>query len=216
MKLWHRFIHPITQHFRRKRGKFILGVLPEIRQARICDVGGSRHFWEKVDLGVPAQNITIYNIAETDAGSVDEANTEMPIVIYDGKRIPDEDKRYDLAISNSLLEHVPPAERPGLVREMHRVAKTVFMQTPAYEFPVEPHFIMPIIHWLPRWLAFHLVKLSPWRLLSRPSQETIRDYFNGTHLMSRADVQALFPNGRIYEERFLGFTKSYYVVSAQP
>jgi hypothetical protein len=216
MDLWHRFIHPVTQFFRRRRGEFIVGVLPEIREQSICDVGGSRHFWQKVDIGVPPKNITIFNIQTSDVGAMVETEEEIDIILYDGKRIPSQDKGYDLAISNSLLEHVPIEQRPALVQEMHRVAKTVFMQTPAYEFPVEPHFIMPFIHWLPRSLSAALVKISPWRLLSRPSQDTIKDYFWGTNLLSRKDVQALFPNGKIYEERFLGFTKSYYVVSPAP
>ena len=44
------------------------------------------------------------------------------------------------------MEHVPPAERKALGKEMARVAKEVFCQTPARTFPLEPHFIMPFVH----------------------------------------------------------------------
>jgi len=213
MSVWHRFVHPVTGYFRRRRGQFILAALPDIERSRICDIGGSRHFWQKLNINVPAKNITIFNISTDEVDSTDPATKDIDIIIYDGHRIPAEDKSYDIAISNSTLEHVPISERPALVKEMHRIARVVFMQTPAYEFFIEPHFIMPFVHWLPRQLGFMIIKFSPWRLLSRPSQDVIHSYFWNTALLSRQDVEALFPNGQVLEERFFGFLKSYYVLS---
>lgn len=215
MSLWHRVIHPVTQHFRRRRGKFLLEEFPDILKLKICDLGGSQHFWDKLGLDVPCDQITIYNISAAETQGVDLAGHQrIRVLIYDGKHIPESDATFDLLICNSVLEHVPPAQRAALAIEMQRVAKSVFCQTPAQSFPVEPHFLMPFVHWLPRGLGFQLIKLSPWRLLARPDLATIKAYWWGTRLLSRDELQTLFPGARIVAERALGLTKSYYVIAS--
>jgi 2-polyprenyl-3-methyl-5-hydroxy-6-metoxy-1,4-benzoquinol methylase len=214
MRLWHRVIHPISSHFRRRRGRVLLERFPQIRNYKICDLGGSRHFWEKLGLDIPESNITIFNISDDETATVHEATKDkIEIVIYDGKRIPVEDRKFDLCICNSVIEHVSPQDRKQLVAEMRRVAKRVFCQTPAYEFPIEPHFLMPFIHWLPRRIGFWLAKISVWRVLSKPSSATITRYWWGTNLLRRSEICRFFPDEEILEERVLGFCKSYYVVS---
>jgi SAM-dependent methyltransferase len=218
MSIWHRVIHPITQHFRARRGQFMLAAFPSIATQRICDLGGSRHFWDKLGLNVPRQHITIYNISSGETQGMNAqagqplADGDIEVVIYNGQHIPVPDKHFDLLVCNSVLEHVPPAARAALVVEMRRVAKSVFCQTPARSFPLEPHFLMPFVHWLPRGLGYHLIKVSPWRLLSRPSAEVIEEYWWGTQLLGQAEVAALFPGARVQPESVLGLTKSYYVV----
>lgn len=210
---WQRFIHPITAYFRKKRGHFLRAQFPKIREYRICDLGGSRHFWEKVALDIPPGNITVFNISHSETGTFsDNAGDSITVVLYNGKQIPVADKEFDLLVCNSVLEHVSPDAREALVGEMRRVAKRVFCQTPAFSFPIEPHFIFPFIHWLPRNLGFQLVHLSPWRLLSRPSAENIREYWWGTQLLTENEIAQLFPHADIRYERVLGLVKSYYVV----
>ncbi len=212
MSIWHNVINPITRHFRQRRGRIILETFPDIAKLRICDLGGSRHFWDKIDLPIPRNQITIFNIGEREVQDGANQNAEdIKTVIYDGVRIPVADQDFDLLVCNSVIEHVPPAQRADLVREMHRVAKMIFCQTPAWSFPLEPHFLMPFVHWLPRKLGFALIHISPWRLLSRPTPQTIDEYFWGTKLLRRAEVDALFPFAKIAPERALGLTKSYYI-----
>lgn len=217
MKLWHRFIHPVTSHFRQKRGEFLKMNFPEMNEWKICDLGGSRHFWEKLAIDkFPLSNITIYNISEDETQSIVPSEgkvDEIAVVIYDGKKIPAEDVAFDLIVCNSVLEHVPPEQRANLVAEMRRVAKHVFIQTPAYEFIIEPHFIMPFVHWLPRELGYWVVHISPWRFLSRPTPETIAGYYWNTLLLTKGEIESLFPTESIQSEKFLGATKSYYVIS---
>ena len=215
LKLWHKFIHPVTKHFRQKRGKFLKSTFPDITAWRICDLGGSRHFWEKIAIdGLPRKNITIYNIsADETQGRVTASSNEIKIILYDGKKIPATDGEFDLLVCNSVFEHVLPEDRALLALEMKRVARYIFVQTPAYSFPIEPHFIMPFVHWLPRKLGFWLVHFSPWRLLSRPTPETISSYWWGTKLLTKREMQSLFPTESIQYEKFFGVTKSYYITS---
>lgn len=216
MSIWHRFIHPITAHFRRRRGELLLKMFPGIGTARIVDVGGSRHFWDKVDLPIPWSNLTIYNISLSEtSGQGDGRYGAVPVLLYDGSHLPLEDHSVDLVVSNSVIEHVPPDQREAFAYELLRVGRSVYVQTPARSFPIEPHFVMPFIHWLPRRIGYLLVFVSVWRLLARPSRATIREYWWGTRLLGRAELERLFPRCEILEEKVMGMTKSYMVIKDQ-
>lgn len=217
MKLWHKFIHPVTNYFRRQRGELLQSIFPDVAAWCICDLGGSKHFWEKLAIkGLPLSHVTIYNISANEtqiSRPAEEAHDAIEVVIYDGKKIPVADDQFDLLVCNSVLEHVPPEQRAKLVAEMRRVARHIFIQTPAHSFPLEPHFIMPFVHWLPRRVGYWLIHVSPWRLLSRPTAETIADYWWNTRLLTMRELKILFPNEAIRRERIFGITKSYYVIS---
>ncbi len=132
--------------------------------------------------------------------------------IYDGMNIPVKDNYFDLLMCNSVIEHVPVSKRASFAQEMLRVSKNVFCQTPAANSPIEYHFLMPFIHWLPKKWGYYLVHLSPWRVISKPDAAIIWDYFWGTNLLKEDELRALFPNGIIHYEKMLGIIKSYYVI----
>ena len=73
-----------------------------------------------------------------------------PFVCADAtQRLPFADGEFDLAFSNSLIEHLPRAARAGFAAEVRRVARGWWVQTPAYSFPIEPHSLLLAAHWLP-------------------------------------------------------------------
>lgn len=177
----------------------------------MLDLGGSVHFWEEVGSVLKPASLTIMNIAkdgQSASGSGDKADFAK-IVLYDGKNIPFGDREVDLLICNSVIEHVPPAERAGLAREIMRVAKHFVVQTPAKEFPFEPHFVFPLMHWLPSSLARRLVAITPLALFN--GRERANDMFDEVRLLGEREVRALFPDRKIVRERALGMTKSYLV-----
>ncbi len=96
------------------------------------------------------------------------------------RRLPFADGEFDLAYSNSLIEHLPPAARAAFAAEVRRVARGWWVQTPAYSFPIEPHALLPAAHWLPVAL-----RRRYWRLGVAGEWEEIS-------LLRRADVTALF------------------------
>jgi hypothetical protein len=69
----------------------------------------------------------------------------------DGRRLPFADAEFDLGFSNAVIEHVAGG-RSGqrqFVAELCRVARRVFVTTPNRLFPLDPHTLLPFVHWLP-------------------------------------------------------------------
>jgi len=211
-RFWNSFIHSVTKYFRKKRGKFLLQSFPNISDLRICDLGGSIHFWEKLDIKVPKENITIYNIAENETTTVaGKLRSEYSYQLFDGIHVPVDDDYFDLTICNSVIEHIQPTQRPRFVKELFRISKNIFCQTPAWSFPIEPHLVLPFIHWIPNKFGYYLVWISPWRLLGRPSREQVKQYYYNIQLLKKTELEELFPDCSLHYERFCGLIKSYYI-----
>ena len=122
----------------------------------------------------------------------------------DATELPFGDREFELAYSNSLIEHiVSPDGRARFAREIRRVGARYFVQTPSRWFPVEPHSLLPLVHLLPRWLGRRL-----WRL------GVSDDPFEHTRLLGPAELRRLFPDAVIVRERLGPFTKS--LIAAGP
>lgn len=110
-------------------------------------------------------------------------------------RLPFDDGAFDLAYSSSVVEHVAPARREAFARELRRVSRGWWVQTPAWSFPVEPHALLPVAHWLPPAL-----RRPYWRLGVAGAWEDI-------HLLRRGELEALF--GPALAERIGPLVKSW-------
>lgn len=79
-----------------------------------------------------------------------EAFPEITTVVADGRDLPFADGDFDVAFSNAVVEHVGGREdQERFVRELCRVAERVFVTTPNRLFPVDPHTLLPFVHWFP-------------------------------------------------------------------
>ena len=68
----------------------------------------------------------------------------------DGMQLPFAADSFDVVVCAQVYEHVPDAQR--LFTEMTRVLRpggTVFFSGPNWLFPIEPHYFLPFLHWLP-------------------------------------------------------------------
>lgn len=117
------------------------------------------------------------------------------------RRLPFEDQQFDLAYSNSLIEHLSPAARPAFAAEVRRVARRWWVQTPAFGFPLEPHALLPAAHWLPTRL-----RRPYWRLGVGGEWEEIA-------LLRRRELAALFGEP-VIAERVGPLAKSWIAVRA--
>jgi SAM-dependent methyltransferase len=129
-----------------------------------------------------------------------------------GQPLPFADGRFDVAFSHAVIEHVvDPASRVQFVRELLRVAKSVFLTTPCPWFPIEPHTMVPFLHWLAPRLFYSLLD----RGLLHPFYRT-----SNLSLMSEADLRTMMdgiPEAeyRIEKVKLLGFTSNYLVFASR-
>ena len=145
----------------------------------IVDVGGTAGYWNIVPRDyLAARNVTITLVnlpAEASPASPD--SDRFRFVAADGCDLACfPDNAFDIAHSNSVLEHVGPWPRmERFAAEISRLAPRLFVQTPNFWFPLEPHAMTPFIHWLPRplriWLVRHF-QLGHWprAALRRPGR----------------------------------------------
>lgn len=212
MRTWHRFILPIIGHFRKRRGAMILKQIPNLSGANVCDLGGSVHFWQQTGLIDKPRKISIVNISQNEVHIQGTVPANVEIVLYDGETIPFPDRTFDVLVCNSVLEHVPPQARAKLASEMRRISKQGFVQTPAFEFPIEPHFVAPLIHWIPKPAGKRLVPLTPWGFISRQPPNVQQAYWEEVNLLKRKEFKKLFPGTHVKSERFIGLRKSHYAI----
>ena len=119
----------------------------------------------------------------------------------DATKLPFSDGEFDVAFSNSVIEHVPRALQPAFASEIRRVAARYFVQTPNRHFPIEPHYQMPLFQFLPEKMQRALNDR-----FSLGWQE--KGHWEQIDLLSSNDMRRLFPDAEIHRERVLGLTKS--------
>ncbi len=107
--------------------------------------------------------------------------------------MPFPDGAFDVVFSNSVVEHVPRENWLTFAREIRRVGDRYFVQTPNKWFPLEPHYMLPLVQFLPRRLRHRLDECFAGGKIDLLDERTLR---------------RLFPDAEIRRERMLGLTKS--------
>lgn len=132
--------------------------------------------------------------------------------------LPFPDKCFDIVFCSSVIEHVTVktdlylqsnaefskasyTRQRGFAEEIRRVGKRYFVQTPNKYFPVESHTWLPLlIVFLPRRLQIRSIEFfNKWW-----PKKTSLDW----NLLTKADMQELFPDAEIVLEKAFGLTKS--------
>lgn len=196
----------VSPIFRGKRFKIFLDKLQPSTTDSVLDVGGFPQHWTPyaTDLAV----VDILNIHEIDHQNTSKIRT----IIGDGTALEFADESYDIVFSNSVIEHLSNWEnQQKFAEEMQRVGKKIWIQTPAREFFLEPHFLTPFIHWVPPKLRTKMLRyFTVWGWMVRPTPEEAKAAVEEIRLLGYKEMKTLFPDCKIYRERFLGlFTKSY-------
>ena len=173
---------------------------------RILDVGGTPSNW---DLLAVRPQVTILNLPR----AIEERGP-LTWVFADGCRLPFRDQSFDVVFSNSVIEHLGDAgKHEQYAREIARVGVRYFVQTPNRWFPVEPHLLMPLLHFLPRaWQGGLIRRFTIWEWIARPRADHrafyLEHYLRDIQLLDGRAMRRLFPGARLVRERFLGLTKS--------
>jgi 2-polyprenyl-3-methyl-5-hydroxy-6-metoxy-1,4-benzoquinol methylase len=178
------------------------------RPLTLLDVGGHQQFWvnrgyeKRPDLHITLLNLQAEPTHYSNMRSVKGNACDMREFA---------DGQFDVVFSNSVIEHLHSYEaQQAMAREVQRVGKHHFVQTPNRYFFIEPHYLLPWFQFLPRaqqQLILTKTSLS-WRF-GRMSAQSAREILDEIRLLSEQEFRSLFPQSQMFEEKFLGMTKSY-------
>ena len=187
-----RIADPVAARARRRRHGLVWQMLDPKAGETIVDVGCG-----------PAGTGLAALEPEAPITGVDEVNRPgyasgpRRFVEADARALPFEDGSFDIAYSNSVIEHLDPGDRERFAGEIRRVAGRYLVQTPNRWFPVEPHVLLPGFQFLPKSARRRL-----WRL------GVSKDEFADIRLLDATELRRLFPDAVIVRERLGGLTKS--------
>ena len=187
-----RLASPLAARARRRRHERFFGLCGLEPGMRVLDVGCGEAGLRALE---PELEITGVDLTP-------RPNYPGPFVQADASvHLPFADGEFDLVYCSSVVEHVPPAKRRAFAAETRRVGRGLYVQTPAYSFPIEPHALLPAAHWLPARL-----RRPYWRLGAQGLWEDI-------HLLRRGELTDLF-GVAVYAERVGPLAKSWLAIAA--
>ncbi len=170
----------------------------------ILDIGGEAPTWQDFR----PFSLTILNLGARPP----DLSATVAYIQADGRDLPAANGAFDLAYSNSVIEHVGSLnDQRRFAQEMQRVGRRVYCQTPNKWFPVETHSLGVPLHWLPEtWIspiAYRYLTLQGWR--TRPTRQECVERLRSVRHLTRRELKSIFPGCLIRTEWFLGLPKSF-------
>ncbi len=195
---------PAIRLLRTKRLKRFWDGYGLTESTRVLDVGGTAFMWQLLPR---RPSLVMLNIVPPKDWTM---LPSVPWVIGDGRRLPFGDKTFDVVFSNSVIEHLGTLEdQQSFADECRRVGVRYYVQTPYRWFPIEPHLLSPLIHWLPKGFQMRMLRnFTIWGWLKRPTAKQCSRFVREVRLLTRVEMHKLFPDGEIQQERVIGLTKS--------
>ncbi len=174
-------------------------------------MGGTLGYWEEVAKLVPVKlDVTTINPGSGSLFSdVSLGKVTVRGLHGDTDCLPDAE--YDLVYSNSVIEHIGDASRRRFAQTLRERRIPYIIQTPNRYFPIEPHYVFPLLQFAPprgRAVVGMLWHHGP-RLV--PFAEALA-HAEGIELLSRAQLMKLFPDARLVPELVGPMVKSWMVL----
>lgn len=189
----------LGRRFRARRMARFARAFAVTERTRVLDVGGTAAIWSLLPR-VPS--VTLVNLRPAEPAS-------LPLVVADARRLPFPDRSFDVVFANSLIDHLGTlADQATFAEECRRVGRGYWVQSPSRHFPIEPHYLTPFVHWLPRSWRRRVLPFTVWGLLTRPSPAAVDRMVGEVRMLTGREMRRLFPDARILRERVLGLTKS--------
>ena len=207
---------------RHRRATLFRETFPLDGNTRVLDLGSeSGANIHSVLAGTPVLPQNTY-IADIDRNHLERGAKQFgfqPVLVDENGRLPFPDGYFDIVYSSSVIEHVtlPKNEiwstrstkvfrerslvhQAAFAREIQRVGRQFFVQTPYRWFVIEAHSWLPFVGWLPRELIVPILRVSRkfWPKWTAPDW----------HLLNKRQLAGMFEGAEIRDEKWLGLTKS--------
>lgn len=179
--------------------------------ATVLDMGGTPEMWELVSHRL---DVTLLNKDETRGwGCRPPQSARFRVVVGDACDLGRfEAGAFDVVFSNSVIEHLGNEERVAkFAREVRRVGRSYWVQTPSWIFPVEAHTGLPFYWLYPRRMRSAIARFYDRRYANHPWYCAMSE----TRCFALSELRALFPDASLFTERVGGFTKSWSLYRTQ-
>ncbi|NOK18560.1 class I SAM-dependent methyltransferase [Corallococcus carmarthensis] len=211
----HRITRDARCLLRRRRAAPLLAMIKAVHRRRgrvdIVDVGGTRVYWNILPPGFLSAHHAAITLVNLPGGPPPELGPGFSWVGADACDLSRfADHQFDIVHSNSMIEHLGSwARMKQFAREARRLAPALFIQTPNFWFPIEPHLMTPGFHWLPIPLqAALLVRTGLGNLVRSPDIDDAMSKVEEFRLLDARTLSALFPDATILREHLGPLTKS--------
>ncbi|TVR58966.1 MAG: class I SAM-dependent methyltransferase [Candidatus Competibacteraceae bacterium] len=149
----------MVNHNRRAKAEKIMQVLdealgdsPKLVKQRLLDIGTGNG-------EIAAHLATIYDVTSVDVSDQREVNKNFKFIQLADEQLPFPERTFDIVVSNHVIEHVPSADMH--LSEIARVLKPggiVYLATPNRFWPLEVHYKLYLLHWLPTEIFLRVLK----------------------------------------------------------
>ena len=209
----------LASRFRRARTRHVIGlirtVFAERGACRIVDLGGRPEYWSMIDREIlDGCKVHITTVNQEAQAPVDDPLFDQRT--GDATAFDAEDGAFDIAHSNSVIEHVGDwGQMERFAAETRRLAPRYYVQTPYFWFPVEPHLSAPFVHWMPEpWRARWLLRRGHGFVDRIESMAASMRAVQDARLLDKTMMRHLFPDAHMQDERVAGLTKSLMAIRA--
>jgi SAM-dependent methyltransferase len=224
-----RFFQRSSARARQRRAALFREEFPLDGNTKILDLGSeSGSNIRSVLAGTPVTPQNTY-IADINRDLIERGAKQFgfqPVLVGENGRLPFPDGYFDIVYCSSVIEHVtlPKSEvwstksgkefrerslthQAAFAREIQRVGRQFFVQTPYRWFVIESHSWLPFVGWLPRRLIVPILKASRkfWPKWTAPDW----------HLLNKRQLASMFEGAEIRDEKWLGMTKSIMAVRSE-
>lgn len=207
---------------RRRRAALFRNAFTLTADTRILDLGSESGANIRAVLdGTPVAPRNVY-IADVRHDAIERGARQFgfePVPLGESGELPFPDGFFDIVYCSSVIEHVtvPKNEvwsrmptrvfrarslehQRAFAREIQRVGRQFFVQTPYRWFVIEAHSWLPFVGWLPREMIIPILKHSRkvWPKWCAPDW----------HLLDKRQLASMFEGAEIRAEKWCGLTKS--------
>jgi hypothetical protein len=201
----------IWKIWREKRFAEFKRIIASEQIPHLLDVGGIASDWYGRLQTV--SRVTTINLTIPGKPAPPPGSPEIECIEGDARNLPMKEGEHEVVYSNSVIEHVGSFEdQMAFAKEVRRVGKKLWIQTPAFSCPVEPHYLGLFVHWIPLRWRWPFIRWTTFiGLTGAADEEGLRSIMRTTRLLTYQEYKTLFPDCEIWVERMLWIIPKSYV-----